>query len=148
MPRNSTTGVFTRTANSFSNPVFGTIIDPEDADLLFDDYDQGLTASIAKEPTQATVSSVTVAANDGSIAIVRTAPAATTINLPTVASRNGAPLPISDWSTSVTEHTITIDPAGVETIQGLATIQIISTASQLASITLYPSTDLNGWFVA
>lgn len=34
---------FTRVANSFSNPVTGTVIDPDDADELFDDYDLGLT---------------------------------------------------------------------------------------------------------
>lgn len=43
MPRNPTTGVFTRVSNSFSDPVFGTVIDPTDADALFDDYDTGLT---------------------------------------------------------------------------------------------------------
>lgn len=43
MPRNLTTGVFTRVSNSFSNPVYGTVIDPTDADALFDDYDGGLT---------------------------------------------------------------------------------------------------------
>lgn len=43
MPRNQTTGVFTRVNNSFSNPVLGTVIDPTDADALFDDDDVGLT---------------------------------------------------------------------------------------------------------
>lgn len=42
MPRSATTGVFTRVSNSFSNPVFGTLIDPTDADALFDDQDVGL----------------------------------------------------------------------------------------------------------
>ena len=41
MPYNTTTGVFTRTSNSFSDPVTGTVIDPDDADDLFDDYDAG-----------------------------------------------------------------------------------------------------------
>lgn len=39
MPFNPATGTFTRTSNSFSNPVLGTEIDPTDADGLFDDYD-------------------------------------------------------------------------------------------------------------
>lgn len=43
MPRSPTTGDFTRVSNSFSNPVYGTVIDPTDADSLFDDYDTGLT---------------------------------------------------------------------------------------------------------
>jgi hypothetical protein len=42
MPRSATTGVYTRASNSFSNPVFGTLIDPTDADLYFDDLDVGL----------------------------------------------------------------------------------------------------------
>lgn len=43
MPRNQTTGIFTRVDNSFSNPVFGTVIDPTDAIEYFDDIDEGLT---------------------------------------------------------------------------------------------------------
>lgn len=39
MPRNATTGVYTRVANSFSQPVEGTIIDNDDAMLLFNDQD-------------------------------------------------------------------------------------------------------------
>ncbi len=42
MPRSATTGVYTRVVNSFSNPVFGTLIDPTDADAYFDDLDVGL----------------------------------------------------------------------------------------------------------
>lgn len=41
MPRAST-GIFTRVANTFSNPVVGTVIDQDDAIALFDDYDSGL----------------------------------------------------------------------------------------------------------
>lgn len=39
MPRNATTGVYARVVNSFSDPVFGTLIDPDDAAALFDDQD-------------------------------------------------------------------------------------------------------------
>jgi len=42
MPRDAITGVYTRVSNSFSNPVQGTLIDPTDADALFDDQDVGL----------------------------------------------------------------------------------------------------------
>lgn len=42
MPRTAATGVFVRVANTFSNPVVGTVIDQDDADQLFDDYDAGL----------------------------------------------------------------------------------------------------------
>lgn len=43
MAYNTTTGVFTRVANVFSNPVTGTVIDPDGADELFGDYDLGLS---------------------------------------------------------------------------------------------------------
>jgi hypothetical protein len=39
MPRNPSTGVFTRVSNSFSDPVLGEIIDPTAADAFFDDQD-------------------------------------------------------------------------------------------------------------
>lgn len=54
MPRNPTTGVFTRVANSFSNPVFGTLIDPTDADALFDDQDVGLNPPVLAGPLSIT----------------------------------------------------------------------------------------------
>ncbi len=43
MPRSQTTGIFTRVSNSFSDPVYGTVIDPTDATSLFDDQDGGMT---------------------------------------------------------------------------------------------------------
>lgn len=43
MPRSPTTGDFVRVSNSFSEPIYGTVIDPSDADALFNDYDTGLT---------------------------------------------------------------------------------------------------------
>lgn len=148
MPRNPTTGVFTRTSNSFSNPVDGTEIDPADADLLFDDYDSAFTNSIPKEPTVVTGSSAAIVAGTAAIAIQRTAPATTTLTLPTVASQDGIPLRIVDWSASVTAHTITLTPNGAETIMKLSSWGISSNAAQLASLTLYPSTVLSGWYIA
>lgn len=43
MPRNPSTGVFTRVSNSFSEPVMGTLIDPVDAIDYYDDVDGGLS---------------------------------------------------------------------------------------------------------
>jgi hypothetical protein len=43
MPYNAVTGTFTRTANSFSDPVNNTVINPTDATSLFNDYDTGLS---------------------------------------------------------------------------------------------------------
>lgn len=44
MSRNTTTGVFTRVSNSFSQPVIGTLIDPVAATALFNDQDAGLNS--------------------------------------------------------------------------------------------------------
>lgn len=148
MPRNPTTGVFTRVSNSFSEPVRGTVIDEVAADQYFDDIDAALTNSIPKEPTQVTTSSDTVAAGTAAVAINRVAPTATAITLPAVAAQDGIPLRVVDWSTSVTEHTITITPDGSETIMRAASWDIISNSVQLASLTLYPSTTLGGWYIA
>lgn len=49
MPYNPVTGVFTRVSNSFSQPVFGTLIDPVGATALFDGYDTALTTAF--QPT-------------------------------------------------------------------------------------------------
>lgn len=149
MPRNDTTGVFTRVSNSFSNPVFGTVIDPIGAVELFDDYDAGLTNSIPKEPTSAAGGgTIAVTAGTAALAITGSALSATSVTLPSVAAQDGVPLRIIDWSTSVTDHGITITPDGAETIMNLASWPIYSNASQNASITLYPSTTLSGWYIA
>lgn len=148
MPRDPVTGIFNRVDNSFSDPVLGTEIDPTDASALFDDYDEALTASIPTEPTVVTVDG-TVAADAATIAIEKTAPTATALSLPTVAARNGLPLHIVDWSTSVTDHAITLTPNAANTggIMKSATLVLNSTSAQLASVTLYPSETLNGWYL-
>lgn len=148
MPRNPSTGVFTRVNNSFADPVFGTPIDPEDANLLFNDYDAALTNSIPKEPSVGSTATINVAAGTAAVAIQRASPTATTVTLPTVVSQDGVPLSIIDWSSAVTNHTITITPNGTETIMQAATWLLYSNAAQLGSLTLYPSTTLNGWYIA
>lgn len=52
MPRSAVTGVYTRVSNSFSNPVFGTLIDPTDADAYFDDLDVGLNPAELDGPVR------------------------------------------------------------------------------------------------
>lgn len=149
MPRDPVTGVFTRVNNSFSEPVQGTVIDPTDAIALFNDYDDGLNEALPIEPTQVTTSTATIAAGDGSVAVVRVAPTATGLTLPTVSARNGTPLSIFDWSSGIAaDHTITLTPAGTEKIMNLSSYSIVSTTAQLAGLTLHPSTTLNGWFIA
>lgn len=148
MPRNPTTGVFDRVSNSFSDPIVNTVIDPNAAIELFNDYDEGLTNSIPKEPASVTGGSSIIVAGTAAVAIERNAPATTTLTLPAVADQDGVPLRIIDWSTAVVDHAITITPNGVETIMRQATWPIYSTAISLASVTLYPSTELNGWYIA
>ncbi len=48
MPRNPTTGVYTRPVNSFAQPVLGETIDPTDADSLWDAYDDALSDSLSR----------------------------------------------------------------------------------------------------
>lgn len=147
MPRDSTTGVFTRTSNSFSEPVYGTIIDPTAAIAYYNDIDLGLSDSIPEEPVVVTGATATVAPGTATIAIQRAAPATTGLTLPTVAGQNGIPLHVTDQSTSVTGHTITLTPNGTEKIMTQSSWQLISTASSLGNLTLYPSVTLSGWFL-
>lgn len=79
MPRSPSTGVFTRVSNSFSNPVYGTVIDPTDANSLFDDYDSGLTFNDASplELVGSTSGILTILAPDTASGTI-TLPAGTT----------------------------------------------------------------------
>lgn len=148
MPRNPTTGIFDRVSNSFSDPIVNTVIDPGDAIELFNDYDEGLTNSIPKEPTIVASASAPIVAGTAAVAVQRASPAATALTLPSVLAQDGIPLRIIDWSTSVTDHAITMTPDGSETIMRAATWSVFSNSAQLGSITLYPSTTLNGWYIA
>lgn len=107
-----------------------------------------LSASIFAEPVLVTTGSATVGAGDAAIAINRVAPSATGLTLPKVSDRLGLPLHIIDWSTSVTDHTITLTPNGTEKIMRAATWPLYSNAGSLVSVTLYPSVVLNGWYIA
>lgn len=89
-----------------------------------------------------------VGARTSLLAVQRATPANTVLNLPTVLSRLGRPLQIVDWSTAVVNHVITIVPSGGATIMRLTSWALLSTPDQLAGITLYPSSDLNGWVIA
>lgn len=82
------------------------------------------------------------------LAIQRAAPAATTITLPDILSHGVKPIQIVDWSTAVANHVITISPIGGATIMQQPFVQLLSSAVQLAGVTLYPSPELNGWVIA
>lgn len=84
------------------------------------------------------------------LTVQRTAPTATALVLPALASQwlTGRPLKIVDWSTTVTNHLITLTPSDGSTIMRLMSWQLLSTADQLAGITLHAVPDINGWVIA
>lgn len=84
------------------------------------------------------------------LAVQRAAPAATALVLPDLSAQwsSGRELKIVDWSTAVTNHTITLTTPDGSTIMQQADWQLFSSAAQLAGVTLYPSPDLNGWVIA
>jgi hypothetical protein len=90
----------------------------------------------------------TVAPLRSLVAIQRIAPGATTLLLPSVTAQAGKPLSIADYSTGVTNHAITLTPQGTSLIMQSASWELLSTAAQLAGVTLYPSIDLNAWVIA
>lgn len=61
MARNSSTGIYTRVDNSFSNPVTGTTIDPADADTFFDDVEASMNSFIGTSTTSLTIGTGTKA---------------------------------------------------------------------------------------
>lgn len=82
------------------------------------------------------------------LAVQRTAPSVTTLILPGLATRFNKPLQVVDWSTSVTNHAITLTTPDGATIMQKASWLLYSTADQLGGVTLFPSADLNGWVIA
>lgn len=84
------------------------------------------------------------------LAIERTAPAATVLVLPSLAAQwlTGRKLQIVDFSTGVASHVVTLIATDGATIMQETSWQLLSTADQLAGITLQPSPDLNAWIIA
>lgn len=115
--------------------------------ILGSAYGASLLAGFLAEPRVITGASFVVGASDFTIAINRVAPSTTAGTLPAVSARLGRPIRIVDYSTSVVDHTITLTPSGAETIMRQATWPLYSNASNLASMTLWPSVDLSGWYV-
>lgn len=92
---------------------------------------------------------VVVLDTDALIILNKAIASVTPIALPAVASRNGLPLKITDWMGNGGDVTIT--PDGSETIMGLAQAILGSYGQGIgsaAAVTLYPSTDLSGWYYA
>lgn len=111
-------------------------------------YVDNAIASGGPEVSAAGGGVINVASSTGALIITGAALTATTVNLPSVSSRSGRPLRIADWSSSVADHAILLEPDGSETIMRVANWPIYSSAAQLAGITLYPSTNLSGWYIA
>jgi hypothetical protein len=84
------------------------------------------------------------------LAVVRTAPAATALLLPSLAAQfaTGQKLQIVDYSTAVTNHVMTLTTPDGTKIMQLPSWQLLSTADQSAGIMLQPSPDLNAWIIA
>jgi hypothetical protein len=80
-------------------------------------------------------------------AIQRAAPAATAVQLPTIAAQfiSQKDIVLADFSTTVTNHTITLSTPDGSTIMQKATWQLISTPDYLQRARLRPSPDLNSW---
>ena len=108
----------------------------------------GGTGGNPAEPIIITNPSAVIAGGVSAVAIRKTAPTTTALTLPSVFVQGGVPINIVDWSSSVTNHDITITPSGSETIMQVGTWQMFSSAASLGSIRLYPSTALNGWYIA
>jgi hypothetical protein len=80
-------------------------------------------------------------------AVQRAAPANTAVQLPTIAAQylTQKDIILTDFSTAVVSHTITLSPVGGATIMQQATWNLQSTADYLARVRLRPSPDLNSW---
>lgn len=84
------------------------------------------------------------------LAVQRAAPTATAITLPSLVAQAASnnKLQIVDFSTSVANHAITLTTPDGATIMRSASWELLSTADQLAGVTLTPSTNLNAWVIA
>lgn len=115
---------------------------------LWESYFLPLTSGYSYQTV--TVVSSAITAGTTLCAINRSVPAATALTLPALAQQaaSGKRLQIVDFSTGVTNHTITLSVPDSATIMQQATFQMLSTASQLAGVMLQPSPDLNAWVIA
>jgi hypothetical protein len=144
MPINTTTGVFTRVSNSFSEPVDGTIIEATDAEPTFDDWDGGITDAYAWAAPPRIVTAagaVTVAADDIFIALNKSVAADTDFNLPALSSKAG-PVTIWDAAGVFNSFTIRAVPNGADPMMGQATWPM---SGQYGKYTFYPTS--LGWLV-
>ena len=89
-----------------------------------------------------TTSNDTIASATDLAYVNRAAPSTTGLTLPDASARSGRPLAIVDYSSSVTDHTITLTPFSVgQKIMRQATWPINSNSVSLGSVTLLPIVD-------
>lgn len=99
-----------------------------------------------------TGASATIDKDTELVVIDRNAPVATTLNIFDLMLADSL-LGILDWSSNITEHTITLVPAGGQTIMKFATFPIVSTGNggattfSRASVILTPIKSLLTWMV-
>ena len=96
-----------------------------------------------------TSGSVTIGVSDGLLLLNKGSPGATVVTLPPVSYRNNLALKFADIGGNAGDVTFT--PNGSEKIMGLSSMTAVSNgqgAGMAASGTLYPSTDINGWYLA
>lgn len=108
-------GVFTRAANSFSNPVAGTIIDENDADTTFDGYDSAISRPTLRIITNV-VGSVTVTSTEGGVAINQAVGAPCAVTLPLASSRGALPVIVKDMKGDANTNNITVTPNAADVL--------------------------------
>lgn len=107
-----------------------------------------LLSSVTSEVyQQVTTGSANINGGTTLLAIKRSAPAVTTLQLPALADRVGGLLRVVDWSTSIVEHGISFTTPDGASIMRQSGFAAWSTPDQRAALSFYPSTDLNGWIV-
>jgi hypothetical protein len=92
----------------------------------------------------------TIDAGTTLLAIQKAGPTSTGLILPNLGAQwsTGRALKIVDWSTAVVNHTITLTTLDGSTVMQQAALQLLSSAVQLAGVTLHPAPELNGWVIA
>ncbi len=120
MPRSATTGVYTRVVNSFSQPVFGTLIDPTDADAYFDDLDVGLNPANLAGPTNI-------------IGALTLGKAGTTVGTLGFFNATSGSITISPPTGALGSVTMTL-PDATDTFVGLATTDILLNKTFVAPV--------------
>lgn len=91
-----------------------------------------------------------IVAGTSLLAVQRAGPTATSLVLPNLAQQwtSANKLQIVDFSTGVTDHTITLTTPDGATIMQKTSWQLHSVTDQLSGVMLQPSPDLNSWVIA